>query len=65
MSKLKSLTVRINVVDVLIFVNIYVKRNYNDYYKLMFFKKESEVYLRLYKDYNILVNAFITIKLGQ
>lgn len=65
MSELKSFTARISVVDALIFVSIYVKRNYDDYYKLMFLKKGSEVYLRLHKDYNIFANVFITTKLEQ
>ena len=63
MSELKFFITRINVVDALIFVNIYIKRNYNKHYKLIFFKKKDETYLRLYKSYNIFVNVFIITKL--
>ena len=64
MSELKFFITRINVVDVLTFVNIYIKDNYDKHHKSMFLKKGDEIYLRLHKDYNIFVNVFIITKLG-
>ena len=63
MFELKSFITRISVVDVLIFVNIYIKSNYNKHHKFIFFKKENEAYLRFHKNYNIFINAFIITKL--
>ena len=64
MFELKSLTIRINVIDVLIFANMYVKNNYDKHYKFIFLKEKDEAYLRFHKSYNIFINAFIIIKLG-
>ena len=63
--QLKSFTVCINTVDVLVFVNMNAKHYYDRNYISMFFKKDDFVYLRLYQNYNISANVAITRKLGQ
>ena len=62
-SKLKSFIIRINTINILIFININVKHYYNKYYTSIFFKKESLILLYLYKEYNIFINISITKKL--
>ena len=63
MSKLKPLIIYINIIDILIFVNIYIKCSYNKRYKPIFLKKKSEIYLHFHKNYNIPINAFIITNL--
>ena len=44
MFKLKSFITRINVIDILTFVNIYIKDNYNKHCKFIFFKKKRDLF---------------------
>ena len=47
MFKLKSFIIYINVIDVLIFVNIYIKRNYDKRHKFIFLKKKRDLFTTL------------------
>lgn len=62
-SELKSFAIRIKIVDVLIFININAKYDYDKHYKVMFFKKENFALLRLHENYNIFINVIIIRKL--
>ena len=62
--ELKPFVARINIVDILAFISINAKYYYDKYYKPIFLKDESFVFLRLYKDYNISTNTAIIKKLG-
>ena len=64
MPELKPPAARISAVDTLAFVSINAKYHYNSKYKPYFFKEGSSILLRLYKGYNIPVNAFIIKKLS-
>ena len=64
MPELKPLTTRISTIDILAFISINVKYYYNKYYKPIFLKEGSFVFLYLYKDYNIPTNTAIIKKLG-
>ena len=55
---LKYFIIYIKIADILIFININIK-----YYILIFLKKGNYAFLRLYKNYNIPINAIITKKL--
>ena len=42
---------------------MYIKYNYDKYYKVIFFKKKDFALLRFYKSYKIFINVIIIKKL--
>ena len=64
-SELKSSIARISVADALAFVSMSAKYYYNKDHTSKYFKKETSVFLRLHKEYNIFVNVLIIKKLDQ
>ena len=48
----------INIKDIIVFITLKIKDIYNFYYKSIFFKKEDQVNLRLYREYYISIITF-------
>ena len=65
MSELSPSIARISAANTLTFVSIMIKHYYDRDHKTLFLNKDDLAYLRLYKGYNIFINATITRKLEQ
>ena len=59
------LYIKISTKNAIAFVNINVKYHYDKHHQSIFFKINDYAFLRLYKEYNILINFEIIKKLSQ